>query len=127
MGRGAHAEGNLFYRACRLTTASVSASRPTRHRRWRAPYGLVLNRHHAAALVLLGWCLMLPSLTETSRFHAWGKVEAMTQAGECERDRGERQRQFSEYADKLASSRLLGDVLVKGRCIATDDSRLKAK
>ena len=91
-----------------------------------------MTGRHAAALALFGWYLMLPSLTHEgmdpdSPLSRWGQSGSYDTAGECERDRGERQRQFSEYADKLASSRVMVDVLAKGLCIATDDSRLKAK
>ena len=113
-----------------------------------------MNLHHAAALALLGWYLMVPpnvggggllggSPNYNVPLRDWWIVGSFDQATECakEQDRSmnaaaEYQRTYSsDLHHAVASLRALGhrfDLCTDGQmsaatCIATDDPRLKGK
>ena len=86
-----------------------------------------MNHRHAAALVLLGWHLLLPpfgpnekTANTSTPLSQWDHQESFDSASACE---DERSKEVQAYrGDKRAVERF-----VWGRCIASDDSRLKAK
>ena len=86
-----------------------------------------MNGRHAAALVLLGWYLLLPPFGPNEKaantgapFAQWEHNGSFDSASACE-DAQAKGRDFYR-GDKREVERF-----VWGRCIASDDPRLKAK
>jgi hypothetical protein len=65
--------------------------------------------------------------TRTPRFHAGGKVEAMTRLGNVSATGVSDSDSFQSMRTSWLAHDSWWMVLAKGLCIATDDSRLKAK
>jgi hypothetical protein len=81
-----------------------------------------MNHRHAAALVLLGWYLMIPPrdakgvLQPHSPLRKWKRAANYNTAQECE---------VGKF--KALNANGNGSIFLASRCIASDDPRLKAK
>jgi hypothetical protein len=85
---------------------------------------------HAAALALVGWYLMIPpKVIEDSKgrlqvpaslLSQWSILESFDTAKECRAQAGKNQEQLLNAHVSLDEARLLF-----GKCLATDDPRLK--
>ncbi len=92
-----------------------------------------MKPHHAAALALIGWYLMVPPAIgtglpdKTAPLGKWEIENSFETADDCMRNRGE----FSDDGMrrvKLKRSRqdiILGIQFIDATCISTDDPRLK--
>ncbi len=92
--------------------------------------------HHAAALALVGWYLMIPPWSGPGRFddkapmRDWRQVGTYDSASECERDRNETADALLKNKDKgpdPETNNYNGTLYSSGRCVSTDDPRLKEK
>jgi hypothetical protein len=83
-----------------------------------------MKPHHAAALALVGWYLMMPSGDHPTEAHIshWLKVQTFDSAAECSSRRWDILSEASANKDdfRLRTARAM-------RCIASDDPRLKDK
>ena len=97
-----------------------------------------MKRRHAAALALVGWYLMVPPFRTCSEcshyfqpnplnapFDKWAIVDTFDTVAECKKDLLEYLQKAREWKDKDWPS--VHYVATYGRCIATDDPRLKEK
>ena len=97
-----------------------------------------MKPRHAAALALIAWYLMVPpfrTCSECSRyfqpdplnapFDKWQIVDRFDTVAECKKDLLEYLQTAREWKDKDWPS--VHYVTTNGRCIATDDQRLKGK
>jgi hypothetical protein len=76
----------------------------------------MLKHHHAAALALLGWYLIMgdPPLSKGN----WGIFESFDTAAECKKDK---EKLIEEHKD----NNQLAPVFRHATCVATDDPRLR--
>jgi hypothetical protein len=85
-----------------------------------------MNLHHAAALAMLGWYLMVPPPAPTPRFDLkaplskWSKKASFNSQKECNDALATRRL-------KEARDRVLQPMWAFGKCVASDDPRLKEK
>ena len=85
-----------------------------------------MNFRHAAALALVGWYLMIPSVTPSGYDNAaplgkWFVYGGYDSAHECEGAKFLDREGLKQRHDPLA------DAFKNAQCIATDDPRLKEK
>jgi hypothetical protein len=86
-----------------------------------------MNLHHAAALALVGWYLMVPPLTSDNKIHdaapiaEWQILDSFDTAQHCD-DTRFRLMDASENTEAWRHERAL-----RSACISTDDLRLKPK
>jgi hypothetical protein len=91
-----------------------------------------MKLHHTAALALMGWYLILPprdarkpeGYNPDAPLKQWYQARAFDSAKACEDARQE----FIGYSEtgESADHKLMLDALESGRCISTDDPRLKS-
>ena len=106
-----------------------------------------MNLRHAAALALVGWYLMAPQLNEkgvnsNAPMSDWDRVESFETVGACEQTLRLTQNAISAVSDQEFTERFglrpavgkksvsKADALQKwndGKCVASDDPRLKPK
>jgi hypothetical protein len=90
-----------------------------------------MNLHHAAALALVGWYLMVPprnphpfikgDYTDTAApLSKWAHLASSDSAKECEARK-------SDYLKTVAQVPSLAQAALEAECIASDDPRLKGK
>jgi hypothetical protein len=95
-----------------------------------------MKLRHAAALVSIGWYLMVPPLQGPYTFlpqnlplNRWGLHASFDTAAECQAYQGElvkeMQRKQRGKSKPTDADNVFASVAVYGRCIATDDPRLK--
>ena len=82
----------------------------------------MMNYRHAAALIVLGWYLMIPPrdargvLQPQSALRKWKRAASYKTANECE---------VGKF--KALDANGNGSIFLESKCIARDDPRLKAK
>jgi hypothetical protein len=101
-----------------------------------------MKPHHAAALALVGWYLMSPSLTDdglgvisSAPLSQWEILASFDAARDCEREKESRQNKAVYVLRMLSSQKLLKSHHAplnyiqdaNGVCVSTDDPRLEAK
>ena len=104
-----------------------------------------MKLHHAAALALLGWCLMVPPLRprrccgligsgdQSIQIAKWQTLGAFAMRAECEQSTHKEVRKRTLAARVLVNAYGLSDLLEKewmdagsqAKCVRTDDPRLK--
>jgi hypothetical protein len=89
-----------------------------------------MSPRHAAALILVGWYLMVPPMDNQGRTYAtlpikyWRLIRAFDSAKECE----EFVEQFAEKARIRGEwYGVLKERTLSSRCVSTDDPRLNGK
>jgi hypothetical protein len=91
--------------------------------------GSAMRRAHLAAAMLLGWYLMVPPPAKDGGFDegapiaAWRDVAAFDTAKECAAAKAQRQHESKDGPDAAAAS----IIAKRGRCIASDDARLRGQ
>jgi hypothetical protein len=95
-----------------------------------------MKLHHAAALALVGWYLMIPPRVvdrfypdaPLSKWHRFGTKEYSTKA-ECESAIEAQKAEFNYDPETLPPEKFTARTLARGaralRCISSDDPRLK--
>ena len=89
-----------------------------------------MNLRHAAALALVGWYLIVPPATgdsfdKNAPVSKWRQPAAFDSAADCEQYRTEAIETFQKKTD--ANGEYNVSLYIAGRCVTSDDPRLKEK
>jgi len=90
-----------------------------------------MKPHHAAAVALMGWYLMVPPLIGNyaiktdAPFSQWVIVKKFDTASDCEREKAARKAKILPRTGARGVVPFCRDCFLE--CIATDDPRLKPK
>ena len=91
---------------------------------------------HAAALVLVGWYLMMPPLDPANTTHfesraplmRWRPLKTYSSKNDCEKERDEERASGGRGLNSPSQTkRLIAAGLLSVQCVATDDPRLKGE
>ena len=92
-----------------------------------------MKPRHAAALALVGWYLMVPPFSAKDVLYntplsRWQPVEKYSTLAECEEGKQTAVREFAAFLDAdMVPKSFKMKALQAGKCIASDDPRLKGK
>jgi hypothetical protein len=101
-----------------------------------------MKTRHAAALALVGWYLMTPPVNfpssdepvDSAPLAQWYRWHSFDAASECERFRISKQNHYwaivlkaQPHSNLQNAARDFHNAMIDGKCIASDDPRLKKK
>jgi hypothetical protein len=92
-----------------------------------------MKTRHAAALALVGWYLMVPPLDRQRRsltnapLTRWSRVRTLDSEHACKEWLAALLKSFKGHSFENFEQAVQADSVFHGRCIASDDPRLKEK